>query len=420
MNEENFICSKRLVIKMTRKFAKLNLGNVVDSNDNKRFKKIDRNVLTFSSPQSFTLKTTNSLKNWDGTIEYSTDAIIWNVWSGDAQLHSSNDGLLYLRGTANTVISKASSWSLSGNNISCKGNIETLLDYVMVSNGEHPSMANACFRSMFYNCTSIVAAPKLPATTLTEQCYRDMFYGCTSLTTAPELSATTLADTCCMEMFYGCTSLTIAPELPATTLAPSCYRGMFENCTSLVVPPELPATTLTKDCYQEMFYGCTSLTVAPELPATTLHGSCYYAMFEGCTSLTTAPELPATTMVGNEYYRMFKDCTSLAVPPELPATTLEVGCYREMFRGCTYLEVLPELPATKLKTSCYNGMFYGCTKIKLSLEQNDEYITPYRIPKSGTGRTANGALDGMFTNTGGTFASAPSINTTYYTSNTVV
>ena len=34
-------------------------------------------------------------------------------------------------------------------------------------------------------------------------------------------------------LFYGCTSLTAAPELPATTLATRCYSNMFSGCTSL-------------------------------------------------------------------------------------------------------------------------------------------------------------------------------------------
>lgn len=34
-------------------------------------------------------------------------------------------------------------------------------------------------------------------------------------------------------MFKGCTSLTAAPSLPAETLAACCYMGMFSGCTSL-------------------------------------------------------------------------------------------------------------------------------------------------------------------------------------------
>jgi hypothetical protein len=60
-------------------------------------------------------------------------------------------------------------------------------------------------------------------------------------------------------MFYGCTSLIAAPELPATTLAEYCYAYMFYGCTSLITAPELPATTLDYGCYRSMFSGCTKL-----------------------------------------------------------------------------------------------------------------------------------------------------------------
>ena len=65
-------------------------------------------------------------------------------------------------------------------------------------------------------------------------------------------------------------------------------------------------------------------------------------------------------------------------------------------------------------------MFKGCTKIKLSRSQTGEYPTEYRIPTSGTGTIALDALTEMFMDTGGTFTGTPNINTTYYTSNTVV
>lgn len=250
--------------------------------------------LSFIGNEDFTLKTNNTTKNWDGTLEYSTDATNWNTWNGTEI--SSSGSKLYLRGTGNTKISDGSPNSrfiFTGTGtlkIACEGNIENLLDYETISAGGHPTMANDCYANMFLNCKSLTTAPALPATTLANGCYYQMFYGCTSLTTAPELPATTLAEYCYRYMFYGCTSLTTAPELPATTLAVECYQGMF----------------------------------------------------------------------------------------------------------------------------------YGCTKIKLSTTQTGEYQTAYRIPKSGTGTTASDALYNMFVSTGGTFTGTPEINTTYYTSNTVV
>ena len=47
-----------------------------------------------------------------------------------------------------------------------------------------------------------------------------------------------------------------------------------------------------------------------------------------------------------------------------------------------------------------------------------EYTVAYRIPTTGTGKTATNALTSMFKATGGTFKETPSINTIYYLSNT--
>ena len=86
-------------------------------------------------------------------------------------------------------------------------------------------------------------------------------------------------------MFKGCTSLIKAPKLPATTLAQYCYDCMFEGCTSLTEAPDLPATKLAAGCYAVIFGGCTSLIKSPELSATKLAYACYIRMFEGCSSL---------------------------------------------------------------------------------------------------------------------------------------
>ena len=319
--------------------------------------------LTFTGTDSFSIKTYLSAKNWNGTLEYSTDANTWTTWNGTSQI-SSNNNVLYLRGKNNTQITGGEydncRWVITTQGtVACSGDIRTLLDY---TDPESSEMGTKCFAYLFKNCTSLTAAPELPATILASSCYHQMFYGCTSLTTAPELPSTSLAEKCYSYMFYRCTSLTTAPELWATTLAPSCYSCMFFGCTSLTTAPELWATTLTNSCYSNMFYGCTSLTTAPALPATELADFCYTGMFQGCTSLTTPSELPATV----------------------------------------------------LTKSCYKSMFQGCTGIKLSTTQTAEYSVPYRIPEEETGTEGTDSLTDMFTGTGGTFTGTPTINTTYY------
>ena len=334
------------------------------------FKPEGKSYLTFSSPNSFTLKVNDTTKHWNGTLEYFSSNRTWTTWDGTTTLSAvADDGeyVLYLRGSGNTVITGDDynyRWVFTGSDISCIGNIENLLDYSTVESGNHPTMANYCCYYMFGDCTALTQAPDLPAITLVADCYHSMFSGCTSLTQAPVLPATTLVEFCYLYMFNGCTSLTQPPALPATTLANNCYQYMFKGCTSLTQAPALPATTLAKNCYRSMFQGCISLTQAPALPATTLANYCYYSMFQGCTSLTQAPALPATMMVN----------------------------------------------------SCYFCMFYGCTSLKLSTTQTGEYTQEYCIPSSGTGTTATNALGDMFASTGGTFTGTPEINTTYYLS----
>ena len=276
--------------------------------------------------------------------------------------------------------------------------------------GYYTKLMSLCYSCMFQNCTSLIKAPELPATTLADYCYYRMFEGCTSLTNVPNLPATTLTSHCYDTMFSGCKGLTTLPEnlLPATTLASGCYARMFQGCTRLTSIPEnlLPATTLIDGgfdndhyyfygVYCNMFQGCTGLTTIPEnlLPATTLVGGmvgssgyvshyigCYGGMFQGCTGLTTLPEnlLPATTLADFCYSHksynpfsaswtflngMFSGCTSLTNVPNLPATTLASDCYARMFSGCTRLTSIPEnlLPATTLANQCYDAMFSGCT-----------------------------------------------------------
>ena len=352
-------------------------------------------AVKFSSDSDFTLSV--SKPGWDGTLEYTLDnGLTWTTWKG-SELSGTATQPIYIRGTGNSIITGNNrngqyKWTFTGKH--CTGNIETLLDYQTVAKGQHPVMGKYCYAAMFYDCTSLVTPPELPATTLKFSCYN--------------------------YMFYGCTSLTVAPELPATTLVGWCYDNMFEGCTSLTTAPSLPATTLAESCYYEMFNGCTSLTTAPSLPATTLADWCYYGMFRGCTLLTTASSLPATTLTYNCYARMFNGCTSLTTAPSLPATTLAESCYYEMFNGCTSLTTAPKLPATTLAKSCYQFMFFECTSLKLSTTKTWTYRYEYRIPTTDTGTTATEALNLMFGLTGGTFKGTPEINTTYYIDHALV
>ena len=221
--------------------------------------------LSFIGNEDFTLKTYNTTKNWDGTLEYSTDKSTWSTWDGTEI--SSSGTKLYLRGTGNTKITgNANKYGFvftgtSALKIACKGNIENLLDYETVSAGGHPTMAKYCYSSMFLGCTSLTTAPTLPATTLAYGCYAYMFRGCTSLTTAPELPATTLADYCYRHMLRGCIKIKLSttqtgeyqtayriPTSGTGTTAADALFDMFDNTGGTFTgTPEINTTYYASD-----------------------------------------------------------------------------------------------------------------------------------------------------------------------------
>ena len=200
-------------------------------------------ALVFSSDNNFTLSV--GTPEWDGILEYSLDERkTYYTWNG-SELSGTANQPIYVRGSGNTVITDFNNpWTFTGKY--CTGNIENLLDYQTVRNGEHPTMASSCYICMFQNCTSLITAPELPANTSSYECYSSMFQNCTSLTTAPALPATTLTDNCYSRMFKNCTSLITIPTLPATTLTDNCYTRMFENCISL----KLSATKIGEYQYE--------------------------------------------------------------------------------------------------------------------------------------------------------------------------
>lgn len=206
------------------------------------------------------------------TAQYSYDTVNWET-ADNVTLNLNKGKKVFFKGTitGNQSASNYANFSMSGK-VAASGSIMSMQN----GNPEDNTLNyNYEFYSMFNGCTSLVASPVLPATTLSESCYEYMFDGCTSLVTEP--------------------------ELPANTLAPYCYSRMFQNCSALVFSPYLPATTLTDGCYFHMFNGCTSLIQAPELLATTLTEECYIWMFRNCSNLnyikamfTTTPDLAYT------------------------------------------------------------------------------------------------------------------------------
>ena len=173
--------------------------------------------LEFASASAFTLKV-NSIC-WNGTMEY-CNGDGWKAWNGSeiSSGETESGHRIYLRGIGNKKVIGSSSgrFYLTGSNIECNGNIENLLDYATVAGGSHPNMADSCFSFMFYNQTTLIKAPSLPATTLTTACYFNMFSGCTALTAIPRLPATTLVNSCYLNMFEMCMNIKVSTTQTST------------------------------------------------------------------------------------------------------------------------------------------------------------------------------------------------------------
>lgn len=127
-----------------------------------------------------------------------------------------------------------------------------------------------------------------------------------------------------------------------------------------------------------------------------------------------------TTASSQCFNQLFVSCSSLTSTPSMPFTTLVDWCFNYMFIWCSNLVTLPSLKTLTLPGFCYRWMFFNCSKIKISASKTWEYQTEYRIPISWTWTEWSSSLSTMFTWTWWTYTSDPVINTTYYTSNTVI
>lgn len=214
--------------------------------------------VTFIADAKQNLTMTKAIK----TLEYSLNGSNWSEL-GLKTIHFGGDlGNLKIRGksligTAEGVSKGEYATIVFANDVkvACKGDIRTLVDY---ENYLEANTSEARFYELFRDCSNLISAPDLPATTLATRCYEEMFFGCTSLEVAPELPATQLKANCYHYMFYGCKKLSRASELPAENLAPYCYCYMFYG-TNLTETPILPATVLERYCYAGMFMNCKKL-----------------------------------------------------------------------------------------------------------------------------------------------------------------
>lgn len=277
------------------------------------------------------------------------------------------------------------------------------------------------FEYLFSGLQFVELVPNLYHTTLSVGCYCGMFES-TSIITAPRLKCTNLSNACCYAMFRNCSGLEAMPDLKSLSLANSCYRSAFEGCINLIVASELPATELAESCYASMFEGCISLTKAPKLPATQLADSCYSSMFSGCTSLIVAPELPAGQLASDCYGFMFYGCNNLESVITFNSNIASASSIQSMLSNVNHNLTLycntdcwdESALETSGKTNAdywvvidlYKEIRDGATDTPNSIDNNNDYRQPYMITSgSDSDQNGKGKLDG-----GGDYESSFDVN----------
>lgn len=172
-------------------------------------------------------RTINIPVNKGDKVYLKGDALCWYTNCDGTSTRSSNNNL---------HIASTAKFSISGNILSLfyEDNFKNYNTFPKIPSGEYDSYSPRHFSFVFYESTFLYNAQELKLPNdAPELCYYSTFYGCTSLVQAPKLPATTLKYNCYGYMFKRCVKLSQAPELPATTLATRCYGSMFEGCSNL-------------------------------------------------------------------------------------------------------------------------------------------------------------------------------------------
>ena len=257
--------------------------------------------------------------------------------------------------------------------------------------------------SMFSNCTSLVTAPELPATTLANGCYNTMFSGCTKLNYIKALFTTTPSATYTQNWVSGVSStgkfvkskyatwnvtgddgiptswtveilrnpsdyLTIEALENNLTVSFSGNTIQYSNndCKTWIELPTNTATPLINKGQKLYFRGNLTPTLAVGIGTFTISKKCNLS--GNCNSMLFGEYADSNSDLPDKDYtfnKLFYNCSTIIDASQLilPATTLEPSCYRYMFTYCTSLTQAPALPATTLADNCYDLMFYGCTSL---------------------------------------------------------
>ena len=112
-------------------------------------------------------------------------------------------------------------------------------DYFICESGAHVDIVEfnvdtsntTSMKEMFCGIASIVNLDHLDISNVTSM---EGMFSYSKITESPfSKLQDTLHESCYKSMFYQCSSLINAPELPAATLVSNCYDSMFEGCNKL-------------------------------------------------------------------------------------------------------------------------------------------------------------------------------------------
>ena len=228
------------------------------------------NYLTFSSPKPFTISSAGEQKSWDGEIHYSLDARKWFLWNGATKLASNTENKIYIRGINNTAISNfnnalyQSTLILNGENISCNGNLSSLLNFEDDSYGYKGTLPKGAFAYLFSKNSALITAPELPLSNkISASSCAGMFME-TSIVKAPDIPARLIDISGCQKMFYGCKNLTRAPKISAVYINHDAFTNMFNGCINLETLPKILAKSDETDGFAGMFRDCKKIKLSLE------------------------------------------------------------------------------------------------------------------------------------------------------------
>ena len=204
-----------------------------------------------------------SVKNGKWQDVVANTEITFGGENGDLRLRGTNPN-----GTANYANDYSTITFINNVNVTCTGDIRTLLDW---KNYNIVKTDNARFCCLFRECSVLTSAPELPAEILADWCYACMFANCTSLTSAPKLPATKLKNLCYSGMFLGCSRLSSVTMLaPSDQISGSSFNiwlldaGTDENITRTLTLADAAAYTALENtgCLPDIWKkGATNTTV---------------------------------------------------------------------------------------------------------------------------------------------------------------